>query len=502
MSTDADKKDTEDRFGAAQVVEFALERYDLARSSDGDLIVIPRNPRAPRIAKEVRSIRADLSRAIWHERRIAVGRETISTALETLAGLAEEATLERVYLRAARKGPSLQVDLGDRFGRYVEVSRYGWDVIDPLEIDDADDVAARVTFKRSAATAELPMPLPTAESGVTRDDLRRLLGLAEDDPRWREIWGWLVASYFEDVPRPILWALGPQGSGKSTRARMILSVVDPADALGREPGKNERDDTTAAAGRYLPTWDNIGTVSPATSDWLCRLVTGVEIGRRALYTDGDLKVSTIRRSGVATSIVLPFGLGADALERLVLLELDRVDEADRRPEAVLWEEFGRLHAGILGALFDDVAGVLAHLSEVRKEARDLPRMADYAVILRALDRHLGTESPDGYAETYARAVSGVMADRASSDPLTAALLKVARSSGGVWSGSAEILLRRIESDRPDDIRAAWPSNPWSLSSALTRNQETLRAAGLTVTRKRVKGAKVIVLDLAESDETP
>ncbi|MBH0098684.1 hypothetical protein I6E68_05955 [Salinibacterium sp. NSLL150] len=483
------EREREERFSAAALVEFALERYKLRRSPDGMLFATPVDPSAPQIAREIRSLRPDLSRALWASRGIAVGRETLGTAIETLQGLAYDAPVSEVHIRSARVGGAFQIDLGDDSGRYVSVSPGEWELIDPRSHETPEDLR-RATFRRTAATNPLPAPI----SGGSRDDLRELLGFEVHDPRWKLAWGWLVGSFFVDRPRPILWALGAQGSGKSTRARMLLNVVDPVDALGREPGKNERDDFTAAAGRYIPSWDNIGSVSAATSDFLCRLVTGVGVDRRELYSDDTLRTSTIRRSGVATSIVLPIGLGPDALERMVLLELDRVPESERRSEAELWADFDRLHASILGALLDDVAGAMARLSEATNEVRELPRMADYALVLHALDRHLDLDDYEGFAEAYTRSVRGVLADRAESDPLTAGLVKIAKR-GGVkgWSGTAESLLYLLEEFRPDDPRAGWPSTPWSLSSALTKGHETLRAAGLSAERRRRKGARIIVL---------
>ena len=495
------KSGEDESFGAADVIRFVLSNYHLGNSTDGLLFVTPTNPKAPRIAREIKSIRSEVSRAIWAERGIAVGRETITTAIATLSGLAEEAPVSRVYLRSAGVGSALHIDLGDTSGRYVEVSPYGWDLYDPRE--ESDPEAARATFRRTSATSALPTP----EREGTRDDLRRLLGFDDNDPRWRLVWGWLVASVFEDIPRPILWALGAQGSGKSTRARMVLNVVDPVDALGREPGKNERDDSTAASAKDRPSGDNVGSVSASTSDWLCRLVTGVEIARRALYSDDDVRVSTLRRSGVATSIVLPFGLGPDALERLVLVELERVPEGERRAESELWAEFNRLHGRILGALLDDVAGALSHLADAKAETAGLPRMADYALILAALDRHADLDDDDGYAHAYRRSVRVVLADRAQSDPLTAALLSVAKKKPSKsWSGPAETLLRAIEAGRPDDPRAAWPTSGSSLSAALVRGQESLRAAGLIVGRTKSHGVRKITLqiisaDLDEDDES-
>ena len=92
---------------------------------------------------------------------------------------------------------------------------------------------------------------------------------------------------------------------------MALSLIEPVESLGKEPGRNERDDSIAARGRFLVGYDNITTVSQNTSDWLCRLVTGVTDDRRALYSDDDLRPIAYKRSGVATSITVPAGLGSD-----------------------------------------------------------------------------------------------------------------------------------------------------------------------------------------------
>ncbi|OIH84231.1 hypothetical protein BLJ79_12245 [Arthrobacter sp. UCD-GKA] len=474
------------------VYKVAREKYNLGISTDGLPFAVPNNPRLPKVARPIASLSGELMLAMHRDAGVMVSRETITKTLDILDAEAKEHASTRLYLRTAPVGIALHIDLGDPHGRYVEVSPCGWTVCDPLE-DREDDPAAmeatRPIFLRTAATAALPVPV----TGGSRDALRKLMGLEADSNQWKLIWGWQVAAFFSGYPRPILWTLGPQGSGKSTIARMALCMVDPAEALGRAPGNSERDDFTSAAGRFVPSWDNIGSLSAKTSNWLCQLVTGISNDHRKLFTDAGLHIQTIRRSGVATSIVLPFGLGPDALERLVLVELERVDESRRKSESRLWSEFHDLQPMILGALLDDVAGVLANLTATRAEERPRPRMADYSDVLTALDTHLGNDAADGYAATYAASVHNVMADRAQDDPLTMGLLAIARAKGGTWRGPVEDLLKRLEPFRPDDFKAAWPTSPASLGGAMARGQETLRAAGLTVERKKVRGVRSIIL---------
>src|SRR3954447_16260026 len=361
----AKSADGDGRLSADDVVTWIEANYRLGRSTDGLLFAVPVYAGSNRVAREVRSIRSDVLRRFREDRKartgkgVVIGSETMTAALGLVAALAEDAQEhpEPVALRAAQVGNDRVVlDLGDTSGRVVEASPAGWTVTDPCE--------AVPLFRRSSATQPLPEPV----RGGSLETLRELLGLDADDRRWLIVRGWLVASLFAEVPRPILWATGSQGSGKSVRTRMVLSVIEPADSLGKEPGRNERDDSTAARGRFLVSYDNITTVSQNTSDWLCRLVTGVTDDRRALYTDDDLRPVSYRRSGVATSITLPPGLGSDALERIALVPLDRVPDSDRRGEAQLWAAYKAAHPQILGAVLDDLVGVLRHLEDVKREA--------------------------------------------------------------------------------------------------------------------------------------
>jgi hypothetical protein len=481
-----------DRLTADDVVTWIEANYRLGRSTDGLLFAVPTYPGALRIAREVRSIRSDVLRRYREDQRaktgrgVVIGKETLSAALDLVSALAEHAQEhpEPVAIRAAQVGDDRVVlDLGDPTGRVVEVTAAGWSVVEPDE--------STPLFRRSAAT----QPLPTPERGGSTDTLRELLGLAEDDRRWLLVRGWLAASLFAEVPRPLLWATGSQGSGKSVRTRMVLSLIEPTDSLGKEPGRNERDDSTAARARFLVSYDNITTVSQNTSDWLCRLVTGVTDDRRALYTDDDLRPISYRRSGVATSITLPPGFGSDALERIALVPLDRIPDDQRRGESGLWAAYLAERPKLLGAVLDDVVRVLRHLEDVKREARQRPRMADYADILTALDRSLGLAEDAGHLAAYIGTVDESLADRALDDPFTAAVLTLVEEHRGHWRGTAEQLRHLLDKAAGHDFDRPrwWPTSPRAVSAQLKRASEALRHAGVLVDSGKSNGARYIEL---------
>src|SRR5690606_38366920 len=153
-----------------------------------------------------------------------------------------------------------------------------------------------------------------------------LYELAEDvlalDPESREfklMLGWALALPFAASARPGLLLIGPPGSGKSTRLRLLASLFAPMDVggLGANLGRNHDDDLVRAKHRAVPLWDNISSMSGETSDLLCSLVTGGGRERRQLYTDGELTALTIRRPIGLTAVGRPAGLRADALGRMI-----------------------------------------------------------------------------------------------------------------------------------------------------------------------------------------
>ncbi|WP_298807022.1 bifunctional DNA primase/polymerase [uncultured Pseudokineococcus sp.] len=462
---------------ANDVFEFITRTNHLGVSQEGMPFAASSTPGEPRVAQEIKPMRGAVLRRYREEtaaagRPVIIGPQALTSALEAVEAEALAREPEHVALRVHTAPGTVTVDLGDAAGRVVEVTAAGWRVLDPSP--------STPLFRRSAATRALPVP----EAGGSLDVLRGLLGLEDDEARWKLARGWLAAALLDDVPRPLFWATGVQGSGKSTRARMLLSVVEPNDALGKAPGRRERDDTVAANGRFLVSYDNITSVSAATSDWVCRLVTGVTEDSRTLYSNETLRLVTYRRSGVATSINMPAGLGSDALERLVHVDFERVPDSERRSEAELWGAFDAARASILGAVLDDVARILAHREQAARARSSWPRMADYGQALAALDLALGLDLDAGHLAAYTSNVDVDLAERAQDDPFSAAVIAVAVHAGGTWKGTVGELDRALKARLGIERPRWWPENARAVGSALDRASEALRHAGITVEKGR------------------
>ena len=148
--------------------------------------------------------------------------------MENLDARAAQAGQRRVYLRTATHEGRLYIDLGDYFRRVVEIASEGWRVL---------SVPPDVRFRRTKTTR----PLPEPARGNPRESLctlRRFLNIGERD--FVLCVAWLLASLRDLDPYPLLVLTGEQGSSKSTAAKLLGSLVDPASPQTRAMPRNEQ----------------------------------------------------------------------------------------------------------------------------------------------------------------------------------------------------------------------------------------------------------------------
>jgi hypothetical protein len=376
-------------------------------------------------------------------------------------------------LRVAPVGDgAIALDLGTTEGQCIVVDRNGWRVAP----------TAPVLFRRSALTA----PLPEPQRGGDLDPLRQLLNV--DETGFRLIVGWLVAALMPELPHPILALVGEQGTAKSTAARLVVSLIDPSPAPLRTPPREMRSWAAAAAASWVVALDNVSTIPPWFSDTLCKAVTGDGIVERALHTDDDISVLSFRRCIALTSIDAG-RLAGDLAERLLTVELARIPAEVRRLDAEIASAYDTAKPAVLGALLDLTSQVLDELPGVTLD--DLPRMADFARVLGALDLVCGWSTVADYTAAIKDASQAVL----DSDPIAEAIYELVGRGGG-WRGTASELLDRITPDRPP---MGWPRSPHAVRGAITRLAPALRANGVTVEFTRAGHDRRRVLTLRSAN---
>ncbi|MCC5954175.1 MAG: ATP-binding protein [Acidimicrobiia bacterium] len=454
---DEDKKPNQ----ATILVELAESYYRLGADLTGEPHAVEHD--GPNLARQLRGrggLRAELADAFFNRHGKAPSATALADALTVLEGRAVRAEREPVALRVAEYGDAVVIDLGDPDGRCIIVEPGSWRIAD----------RSPVLFRRSALTGRLPDPAATGDL----DRLRRHVNVSDD--LWPVLVGWLVAALISGIPHPILALLGEQGTAKTTTAVRLVGLIDNSPAPVRTAPRDPEQWVVSAAGSYVVGVDNISSVQAWLSDAWCRVVTGDGLVRRTLYSDGDLTVTALRRCLIITAIDAG-ALRGDLAERLVPLELERIPKGSRQLDAELTARWQDDHPIILAGLLDLVAKVLAVLPSTVVD--DLPRMADFALVLAAIDRINESSSLD----TYRRLTERTAAEVVDSDPVAAAVADLVADQP--WSGTAGALLDALNARRTDErAPRGWPGSPRAMGGALRRCAPGLRAAGIDVDDER------------------
>jgi len=439
---------------ATLMVEMARDKYHLGVSEAGEAFAEPKSglPRVFLLRGGQVSLRKQLARTYFNERGKAAGQQALSDALTTLDGFAQEVTPRRLYQRVGQRNGTIWIDLGDDKGRAIRVERGDWSIVS----------VPGVLFKRTALTSALPYP---ARDGDL-DELWRFVNVTPEDRA--PILAYLVASLLPDIPHPVLGIFGQQGSAKTSTVRVLVALVDPSPVPYRRPPRDADAWVTTAAGSWMVALDNLSTIPQWLADLLSRAVTGEGDVRRKLYTDGDLHVFALRRVIALTGIDLG-SLPGDLADRLLPITLDVIAEEDRRDETSLRTAWEKAHPRILGALLDLAANVLAHLPHVHLPR--MPRMADYARVLAAVDAVLGTDGLGRYLGAQGRLAH----DTLSGDSFITSVMEAITTD---FEGTAADLLHLAT---PADAKwrkpKGWPSTARVATQDLRKQAPVLRKAG-------------------------
>ncbi len=317
----------------------------------------------------------------WLARRLYLktGKAASAGVLQDVLGVLEaqarfEGGEREVFCRVGQVGKRVYIDLGDPNWRVAEVDAAGWRVL-PI---------SPVRFRRPRGQLALPMPQP----GGTLDELRPFVNHNRDKEDWKLVVAWLVQALCPFGPYPVLCLHGEQGSAKSTASKILRSVTDPSVAPLRTAPRDERDLIITASNSWLVTLDNLSSLDGWLSDALCRLATGGGFSTRQLFSDDEEMIFNAQRPCLLNGIE-ELSSRPDLLDRAIVLNLPSLDERERKVERELWEQFEAIRPRGFGALLSALSGALRHRGGVN--LKELPRMADFAVLATAAGRGLRWE---------------------------------------------------------------------------------------------------------------
>src|SRR5262249_26606615 len=152
-------------------------------------------------------------------------------------------------------------------------------------------------------------------------------------------------------------------------------------------------------------------------------------------------------------------------DRALLHYLPRIPDERRRPESILWAEFGAAMPEILGGLMNALGRALRDVEKVSLPT--LPRMADFAIWSAAAAPACGWQASDFLHASPGKPepandlpVEGY--------PILPPLREVVAT--GSWEGTAAELLNVLQGSVAETVTRsrAWPRSPRGLSDQLRR----------------------------------
>lgn len=415
------------------------------------------------------------------ETRIVLGQlapeippQSMDEVIRALARIALERPVRDVFIRCGHLGDILFVDLGNDSFCAVKITATGYEIIEKPPVH----------FRRPKGF--LAMPLPSSDHGDLLDELLPVIP-AMSRVEVVKLCGYLIGALNPTFPLPVLEIVGPQGSAKSTLAKIIRMIVDPNAAPSRRASREERDLFIAASNSWLTSLENLSVIPPWLSDALCTIGTGGSYATRRLYFDDEETIFTVRRpvmvNGIHEVILRP-----DLRDRALTIHLSPIDAKQRKKEQDVWVAFEEAQPRILAALFKCVGDALLMRQYVTPS--ELPRMADWFhfVFAAAEGGSAGFTSGEFITE-YQNSHALAHQIAIDSSAIGRTLFNFVQDSGA-WTGTLSALLRKLNRMVKARNRATdWPKTPEALRHALNRIAIDYEREGLFMEFDRGKTKK-------------
>ncbi len=404
----------------------------------------------------------------------------VKEAIDHLDAMARiEGKTETTFIRVAKYKGLIYVDLADAQNRAVKITPKEWII--------TQDVP--VKFVRPNGTIKA-LPLP--EVGFAPETLRELFGM--DMKNFVLLIAFCINALNPDGPYLALQIHGQQGSGKSIIGQTIKGFLDPNVGDKLRLPKGEQDVVLHAQAHWVLNYENASYVPNDLSDLLCTLSTGGAFSQRKLYTDDEQKTYIFKRPFIINGIG-NYANRPDLQERSIVMNLSSINPEDRKTERELRRELDKMHAGVLGYLFNCVCHALANIDEV-EPPRNF-RMADAAHWLLAAEGATGF--PEGaILDALENVQKNLMAQTAINDVLTATLLQtIAALPNHRFEGLVSSLHEMLRSQELRYTRS-FPASPSALSTKLKRMQHSLKLIGVDIQdAPRTSGGQPIIIVLNE-----
>ena len=335
---------------------------------------------------------------------------------------------------------------------------------------------SRVIFVRNNVMQETPC----SDDDGDLSRLRRFVNLTDDE--WTLYLG--AISYYVAHPKipgveyPILAFISGQGTGKSFLSNMTQCLVDNNTVGLQTLPRRIKDIIIAMNNTHLLCMDNLRYLSTQHADLFCVSATSGSFIDRALYTDGDMNVSSVQ-CPVLLNGIHGFNDQPDLAERMLILHPEVIDSKNRLSKVRLQAEFEQALPAIFKGLLRYIANILKALPAVTPT--NPARMYEFSHWFAAMESVQGV-TDGAYQELYKANQEQTQLDSLLENPLAAAMVEFAEGLERAWRDEPLQLLEELNDLTPMAVRKTheWPSNSIALTKRLKALQAGLRSQGICV----------------------
>ena len=388
-----------------------------------------------------------------------------------------------LYVRVAEREGSIWVDL-DGF-KAVRIYSSGWEVIENPPI----------LFRNFAHQRPLPIPERKGDMSLMHKYVNLTL---EADLLLFD--AFIVCGFVPGIQIPMSLLYGPPHSGKSSIHKVIRRVLDPCHPEYQGKLRNMKDFAQVASQHRLLIYDNMSSLTPEQSDFLCGAITGDGAEKRGLYTDEET-VTFEYQNVICMNGVELVASQSDLIDRSITHQARQIPGADQIHISELEQGFFGDLPRILGGIFNALSTVLKTVGDIKLDWKT--RFGDFTRHGAATIEALGKPKND-FLIAYRANVERRYQDIIDGNPIAAALTEFMRDKAE-WRGSATELLKHLKETAIkfslETRDSSWPKQANQLSGKLSYLEESLYQMGISIEKSRSGGNRVLIVTKGDGKVT-
>jgi energy-coupling factor transporter ATP-binding protein EcfA2 len=387
-----------------------------------------------------------------------------------------EALRNKVKLsnRVEQYNGNLYYDLSNQKGEFVEITKNGWRIIDEHD---------NVIFLRQQHMK--PQFYPISEGDPLENVKRIFKYINVKDEADQLLILMFLFTFFSAEEHVILFLDGEGGSGKSTVARVLKSILDPSIL---EDGDKIPEDMNSLiqilSHHKFSVFGNISSISQQVSDIMCEAITGISATKRAHWTNDSDFLYKFMCSISLNGIIGEIGDRADILTRTIRVTTSSATFKERHDGQLREKMLAEDLPYIMGGIFDIMSKAIAEKEKETEIIDPRYRSVSFLKWSKAVCKATGLSYKD-FENKYKEIYDQIDEKAIENNPQTSAILELMMNRR-YWSGTMTELKKELE--KVSDIKI---SSSTVLSHNIKKLLSNLKNIGIEISWIRNKNGRKI-----------